>query len=416
MIAALAICRRWIGLAALLAASLVGAAPIDDRRDELKALRDQIRSLQQDISQAEEVREDVSDELAGVARDISASRRRLRDIQNTRAQIEAEIARLSAEHKQVQGEVEAQRKNLGSTLYRIYVEGGQAGARRMLGGDDPNQLARDAYYLEQIARQRAEAIEEARVTLNTLQALLTQAESRRTDVARLEAERVLAQKKLLDQRAEQNTLLAATAERLRAQRREIKSLQRDEARLEKLLQGLTRIARSTPPVRPRSAPGASAPAASPRATRPAQIAQQVEPVAGAPTAAAFAELRGKLRWPTRGELVGRFGAQRSDAGDTWRGVFIRAQEGGEVRAVADGRIAYADWLRGFGNLIIVDHGGAYMTVYGNNEALYKSPGDAVKQGDAIGSVGATGGAEESGVYFEIRHRGQAQDPVRWIGR
>ncbi len=128
---------------------------------------------------------------------------------------------------------------------------------------------------------------------------------------------------------------------------------------------------------------------------------------------AFARLRGQLRAPVAGKMGARFGSKRGD-GPSWKGVFIRAAEGSEVKAIAPGRVVFAEWLRGFGNLIIVDHGGQYMSIYGNNQALLKRAGDAVKGGDPIASAGNSGGNEESGLYFELRHQGRAFDPSGWV--
>jgi murein hydrolase activator len=128
---------------------------------------------------------------------------------------------------------------------------------------------------------------------------------------------------------------------------------------------------------------------------------------------AFASLRGQMRAPVAGKLGARFGSKRGD-GPSWKGVFIRAAEGADVRAVAGGRVVFAEWLRGFGNLIIVDHGGQYMSIYGNNSTLLKRAGDAVKGGDPIASAGNSGGNEESGLYFELRHQGRAFDPSGWV--
>ncbi|HEV7814284.1 MAG TPA: peptidoglycan DD-metalloendopeptidase family protein [Janthinobacterium sp.] len=128
---------------------------------------------------------------------------------------------------------------------------------------------------------------------------------------------------------------------------------------------------------------------------------------------AFASLRGQMRAPVAGKLAARFGSKRGD-GPSWKGVFIRAGEGSDIKAVAGGRVVFAEWLRGFGNLIIIDHGGEYMSIYGNNQALLKRAGDVVKAGDSIASAGNSGGNEESGLYFELRHQGRAFDPAGWV--
>jgi len=117
--------------------------------------------------------------------------------------------------------------------------------------------------------------------------------------------------------------------------------------------------------------------------------------------------------PVRGELVAKYGSRRDD-GPNWKGLFIRTDEGSEVRAVANGQVIFADWLRGFGNLVIVDHGGEYLTIYGNNQSLFKQAGDRVKTGDVIANTGSSGGIEQPGLYFEMRHQGRPFDPLGWV--
>jgi septal ring factor EnvC (AmiA/AmiB activator) len=130
----------------------------------------------------------------------------------------------------------------------------------------------------------------------------------------------------------------------------------------------------------------------------------------------FAALRGKLRLPARGELSNRFGTPREDGGTTWKGLFIRAPQGEEVKAVAPGKVVFSDWMRGFGNLLIVDHGGDYLSIYGNNETLFKQAGENVASGDVLGRVGNSGGNPETGLYFELRHLGKPFDPLSWVKR
>ncbi|MGE4338492.1 MAG: murein hydrolase activator EnvC [Pigmentiphaga sp.] len=176
-----------------------------------------------------------------------------------------------------------------------------------------------------------------------------------------------------------------------------------------------RIAPAAPPAGDTSGPvasfvqrGAAAPVS--RVAPPA--------AAPAPTPAAakdrrsFAERRGRLPHPVRGTLVARFG-EENPAGGTWRGLFFAAASGTPVQAVAPGTVVFSGWLRGFGNLLILDHGDDYLSVYGSNEAILKQVGDAVGAGEAVATAGATGGLAQSGLYFEIRHRGNPVDPLPW---
>jgi murein hydrolase activator len=176
------------------------------------------------------------------------------------------------------------------------------------------------------------------------------------------------------------------------QRREISTLKRDEARLTKLIEQLSQmLARTKPPgLRNERLPDGTA-------------------VAGA-----FGQLKGRLNLPIRGELKNRFGGPREGSGVLWKGLFIASPAGQEVKAIATGRVVFADWLRGFGNLLIIDHGDGYMSLYGNNESLYKQVGDVARGGETIAAVGNSGGNMDSGLYFEIRHQGVAFDPLAWV--
>ena len=187
--------------------------------------------------------------------------------------------------------------------------------------------------------------------------------------------------------------------------RQLAAQREAERRAAEALAAQARAARDGADRRPASPP--------PRAAEP--VVGEVRDAAGpTPTGVRFSQLRGQLRFPVRGELVGRFGAPRAEGGTTWKGVFIRAGAGSDVRAVAGGEVVFSDWLRGYGNLIIVDHGSDYLSIYGNNDALLKEVGDRVAGGDAIANVGAGGVGNESGLYFEIRHQGQPLDPMQWV--
>ncbi|MEO6958591.1 MAG: peptidoglycan DD-metalloendopeptidase family protein, partial [Burkholderiaceae bacterium] len=131
-------------------------------------------------------------------------------------------------------------------------------------------------------------------------------------------------------------------------------------------------------------------------------------------AGSFAGLKKGLPYPVSGEIQGMFGAQRPDGG-RWRGIVLRAPEGTAVRAIAPGRVVYANWLSGFGNIMIIDHGANYLSVYGYNQSLLKRVGDIVAAGETVATVGATGGQVESGLYFEIRHQGSPVNPSLWLG-
>ena len=127
----------------------------------------------------------------------------------------------------------------------------------------------------------------------------------------------------------------------------------------------------------------------------------------------FAQMKGKLAWPVKGKVQKLFGRPKPPSNLRWQGVVIQAPMGNNVRAVSHGRIAFADWLRGMGNLIIIDHGNGYLSLYGHNQSLYKEAGEWVEAGDIIASIGNSGGQKKPGLYFEIRKKGKPQNPSRW---
>ena len=130
----------------------------------------------------------------------------------------------------------------------------------------------------------------------------------------------------------------------------------------------------------------------------------------------FEQLKGKLALPVKGEITNKFGATRPDSTVQWKGLFIKTSSGQTVKAIAAGRVVFADWLRGFGNLVIVDHGNAYMSLYGNNETIYKQVGDELRGGETIATVGNSGGNADSGLYFELRHESKPFDQLKWLAK
>jgi septal ring factor EnvC (AmiA/AmiB activator) len=208
--------------------------------------------------------------------------------------------------------------------------------------------------------------------------LAGEAQAKRARLGALQAASRADREKLLAERRERRRVLDLVAGEVRKSRKEIKVLRADAARLARLVEGLAVLL----PKQARKEP--------------------------------FSKLRGRLSLPVRGELIGRFGAPRGAAGTEAKGLFIRAPQGQSVRAIAGGQVVYAEWMRGFGNLLILDHGEAYLSIYANNESLLRQVGDVVTAGETVATTGASGGNEETGLYFEMRHLGRAFDPLRWV--
>lgn len=385
----------------LCAAASALAAPADIKREELKDLQGRIQSLQKDIAKAEESRADAAEELRETEQAISDANRKLRELGNERAEAQATLASLNAQSQKLSSRISTQQTQLGRLFTRQYYAGETDALSHLLSGNDPNQLARDAHYLGLLSRAKAGLIRNLGEVLDEKKRLAGLARDKSEELAEIEKSQQREHAGLVEQQKKRQAVLARLSDRIKAQRREVDRLKRDEKRLAKLIEGLGRIV-----ARPKRAPQ------TPSHVQPALRNERTPDASLA--ADAFARLKGRLSLPARGELANRFGTPRQEGGTTWKGVFIRAASGAEVKAIASGRIVFADWLRGFGNLAIVDHGDGYLSVYGNNESLYKAVGQPVKSGEAIASVGNSGGNLETGLYFELRHLGQPLDPLKWV--
>lgn len=271
-------------------------------------------------------------------------------------------------------------------LVARYAGGPPDALRVLLSGDDPAETARHLHYASYVSRSAAGLLSGYRSAIADAERLGREADEKRDRLRAVEQASRADRDRVLAERREKRRAFDRVAGEIRAGRKEIKVLRADEARLGRLVESLGRV-----------------------------VYGRVErtPEAGG-RRQAFSGLRGKLRLPVAGELTGRFGAPRQGTAVESRGVFIRAPEGQPVKAVAPGQVVYADWMRGFGNLLIIDHGEKYLSIYANNESLLRQVGDAVAGGDAIATTGASGGSEETGLYFEMRHLGKPFDPLRWV--
>lgn len=406
--------KRWL-IRALLCA-LPGAAfaerAVQSSPEQLRALQQRMEALRDELNQSESAHREARDELRSSEKAISDASRALRDIAGRRKAVESALTQTRKDVAAGEERLRTQQSQLAQLL-RGHQRAGEADAlRHLLSGTDPNQSARDLHYLRSLSKSQLRLMDDHRATLTRQRELLAQQDAQLDEIRTLEAERERERGKLHAEHDVRRKVLDRIATQLRTERKELAQLKRDEARLSRLIEALSRrSARSTPPKTPAAGPADDAPAPAGRESRGPVV--QSAPVDHG--GVAFPKLRGRLPWPASGELARRFGAQGADGGTPLRGIFIRATAG-DVKAVAAGTVVFADWLRGFGNLVIVDHGDNYLSVYGNNEAVLKSVGAAVRAGEVIASIGASGGASESGLYFELRHQGQALDPLKWVAR
>lgn len=378
-----------------------------DRQQELRQLRERIEKLQRDLVKSEESQSEAADALRTSEKSISEANRNLAALGREQVRISQSLENLKRRIDAVRADAARQQDLLERVIRHQYMHGNTDGLRLLLEGRDVSDVERQMRYLGYVSQSRADMISRLTQSAARLAELETQTRQEQQELAANANDQRKARDALQTERYARQKLIARIKGDIVKGRREIGRLKRDEDRLGKLIQQLAKaIARNRDERRKEGKIDATP-----------KKGEAVERVADASLAGiAFATLRGKLKLPVRGELQGRFGSPREEGGVTWKGLFIKSENGHAVHAVADGQVVYADWLRGFGNLLIVDHGDGYMSLYGNNESLLKHVGDATQSGETVASVGSSGGAPVSGVYFELRHEGKPFDPMKWVGK
>jgi septal ring factor EnvC (AmiA/AmiB activator) len=274
-------------------------------------------------------------------------------------------------------------------------------------------MTRDLYYLGAVARARAQLLGETETLRVKKQALSKNMRERAGELSSIEAWQKDQHVQLVGQRKQRQEMLTRISSKISQQRKEIGNLQRDEKALAQLIRRLDSIIAAQIAARKEKAAreAKKAKTSPPGAERAPEVDNAHTPEAL--PAGNFSALKGKLRLPVRGSVTNRFGHTRQE-GSTWKGLFIRAPQGSDIKSIAGGRVVFADWMRGFGNLLIVDHDGGYLSIYGYADAVLKEVGDSVRGGDSIATAGNSGGNEQSGLYFELRHKGQPIDPLKWV--
>ncbi|MFL6622680.1 MAG: murein hydrolase activator EnvC family protein [Sulfurifustis sp.] len=371
-------CAALISIVAVAAAS----DPPSEREAEFERLRGRIGRLQRELNETVGRRDAARDQLQAEERRINDLLRGLRDTDERLKRETRAAAELERRRQRSRERLRDQMRALEAQVRAAYAIGREPYLKMLLNQENRAAASRVMAYYRYVAQARVERIGEIQEALSRLAALENEiaTSTRELNLLRGNQER---ERKMLDaSRQHRAELLANLDRQVVGQTQEIARLRSDEERLGRLLRELTTIA----PEAEIPAPGG---------------------------ADRFGSLKGRLPLPLAGRIAARFG-QRKGVGDlTWRGIFLSSKEGQNVHAVSRGRVAFADWLRGFGLLLILDHGDGYMTLYGHNEALYRRAGDWVEAGERIAIAGNTGDAPGTGVYFEIRHNGVPYDPLQW---
>ena len=400
--------RAWRAIA-LLALAMPGVASAQDQRDteqRLQKVRSELKAVASERRQLEGARGDASRKLREADEQVGGVQRALRQTESTLQRDSASLAQMQAERTRLAGDLGAKQAELARLLRAAQLAGDDAPLKAMLAQDRLAEVERSLTYQGYLQRGRVQRIRALAAELQRIDVLEREIDARQSALARERRQQAVQLAQLESARRQRAGTLAGIDRQYQDKASREQALGRDA----KALQGLLAQLRSAAARAAREAARAKADAAKRAATgnKPARAKRT--------TVAAAPALRvGGLGWPVSGGLLAGYGGRLPD-GRRSDGVLIAAAAGSAVKAVADGTVVFADWMTGYGNILIIDHGNGYMSLYAHNDGLLRDAGDAVKRGDAVASVGTSGGQDQPALYFELRRDGAPVNPSTWLTR
>lgn len=351
-------------------------------RQRLEALQEEIEQVSLWLDQAEKQEDTLLGRLREAEREIGRLNSRLRDLAQRREQLSDELSQLDRQQQTLETRLQRQRSSLSQQLRAAWMQGDNSAIVLLLNQSDPQNLSRNMTYYEYISRDAVTRLRQFRETLAELAQNRKTASQTRDDLDRTRRQTASERDALAAQRKQRESTLEQLQARISERQSELSELEANRKRLAELLK---------------------------------QAEEAVADIQAPEETAPFNTLKTSLPWPASGDLAARYGERiSSDTSLRHDGLRITAGRGEDVKAVHYGRVIFADWLRGFGLLIILDHGDGYMSLYGSNSSLLYSVGDWVRGGDVIALTGDSGGQSRPGLYFEIRYQGNPQNPMDWL--
>lgn len=357
-------------------------AQIDIETGRLHELRTSIGVLKKELDSVRGERDSQQQVLEKSDKAIGEIHREIRRLEREAVDAESSLAGFEQQRSEANARLVAIRNILARELRTAWMGGRQERVKLLLSQEEPASIGRMLSYQGYFARARAQRMDVYNASLQALQDAELEVREQQAQIVILQQQQQQQAAQLAAEQEARHKLIAALQEKLQSGNAQLAKLQQDEQRINQLVKSLQEATRDIPPD-----PGSQK---------------------------SLSQLKGQLRWPVAGQISVPFGARQASGQMTSRGVHIRAHAGTEVRAVARGRVAFADWLRGFGLLIILEHGSGYMTLYGENSSLYKAVGEWVEQGEVVSAAGNSGGQSRTGIYLELRKDGQPINPAAWF--
>ncbi|MBK3874021.1 murein hydrolase activator EnvC family protein [Stutzerimonas frequens] len=409
--------RTFLALAFL---CLLGPAVADERaaaRQQIEAARQDIAELQKLLKQIEQEKSGVQKQLQTTESEMGQLEKQVDSLQQEIDRSEAELERLNEEKTTLEGARLEQQRLIGLQARAAYQNGRQEYLKLLLNQQNPEKFSRTLTYYDYLNKARLEQLDSFNETLRQLTNVEADIEAQQNLLAEKKDGLLERRNQLAEVRKERQQTLAKLNSDLSTRERKLQARRQEQAQFERVLktieETLARQAREAEEARQRELLAERQRQQQRHAGSAAPSGPMVSS-AGSSFGGPFAQAKGKLPWPVDGRLVARYGTPRGgDARTKWDGVLIGASAGTQVRAVHGGRVVFADWLRGAGLLVILDHGNGYLSLYGHNQSLLRDAGEIVEAGDPIATVGTSGGQETAALYFAIRQQGRPSDPTQW---
>lgn len=357
---------------------------VDARQRDLVDLERQVQGVGAELLEQNAERQALIAELEARERDVATLAIAGRELERLVSEQSRVAQELRTRESQEQAALVAEIARLSELLRTAYAMGRADGLRMLLNQEDPIRASRVMSYFAYLNRERVRGIQAVEASAARLARLAHGAELETMRLRELAAQQETARRRLETAKAERAQVLSGLEQAIASREGDLASLSRNAENLRLLVEHLRQ-----------------------RAQIKAELQVQRDP---------FSSRRGRLAWPlVEGRIRAGFGTAKPGSDQTWDGCLLGAREGEEVRSIYDGRVIYADWLLGFGLLLVIDHGDGFMSFYGHNQALLKEVGEWVAAAEVIGLSGNSGGRDEPVLYFAIRHNGEPIDPAKWCG-
>ncbi len=401
----------------------VSANEIKKNQSELKTIQKQINNLQNKIKGDEKLLKKERGELEQVEKQIALINHKQNQTQTLIENAQAKQNELKAQADLERAEVSQQLQRMGDLVLSQHSMGDKSYLKLLLGQQDPASIERTMVYYKYLARFTSDSVNSGREQIAELVALEAKVNQQQQVLNDLLAKQRSQQDELKTAKENRKQAIVKLDNQLTKSANRVGRLKEDQRRIKKLVKGLQAAAKEREKARARAAAKAARERQKKTTQAPAntvakskQTTTVIKPIVQRISNSGLGKLKGRLKMPAQGPILASYGSTKQGSGVKWNGIMLGVNQGDPVRSIYDGQIVYADWFKGFGQLVIVDHGQGYMSLYSHNSQINRTLGEQVRANDIIAQAGSSGGLSRPGLYFEVRYNGDPRDPLLWVKR